>query len=281
MSTLILGATGQLGRLLLADLRKRGVEASAITAAGRNQDVLSALAAEGYRTATVELSDAQQVAAAVDGHDRVVLISGLDPDRVQQHRNVVDAARAAGVQHLVYSSGIRADDPSWMLGADHRATEDAIKDAGLTYTFLRNGWYIENYLTSLASARESGVFAAAVGEARVAAAGRRDYAEALGAVIAGQGHEGRTYTLAGDQDFTYADIAAAMGEVLGRPVVYQAIAPAQYPQILVAAGMDEQTAGFLTALDQNIAAGVLAHAGDDLSRLIGHPTMSLVEGLRQ
>jgi NAD(P)H dehydrogenase (quinone) len=75
-----------------------------------------------------------------------VLIFGKDPDRLQQHHNVIDAATAAGVRHLYYTSGIRADDPGFALGADHNATEDSIIDSGLRYTILRNGWYIEKYI---------------------------------------------------------------------------------------------------------------------------------------
>jgi NAD(P)H dehydrogenase (quinone) len=281
MSILVLGATGHLGRLLLTELRKTGVDPAEITGTGRNQEVLAKLAADGYRTAAVELSDAGQVAQAVAGHDRVVLISGMEPTRLQQHRTVVDAAKAAMVKHFYYTSGIRADDPAFVLGADHKATEDAVKDAGLTYTILRNGWYIENYIPALKVAAQTGLLTAAVGDARVAAAGRRDYAEALASVVTTKGHGNRTYTLAGTQDFTYSDIAAAMADVLGTPVKYQPLAAAEYQDLLVGSGMDQATAGFLAGLDGNIADGILAHAGDDLTRLIGHPTMTLVEGLRQ
>jgi NAD(P)H dehydrogenase (quinone) len=280
MSVLVLGATGKLGRLLLPALQKAGLSATDITAAGRNKTVLDTLATEGYRTVQVELSDAGQVSAAVAGHDQVVLISGGEPTRLQQHRTVIDAAKTAGVRHVYYTSGLRVDDPSFALGADHKATEDAITTSGLTWTILRNGWYIENYIQAMHGATQSGVFVAAVGEGRVAPAGRRDFAEALAAVVTGSGHDNRTYDLSGDRDYTYADLAAAMTEVLGTPVSYQAVSAEQYRTILTGAGLDEGTAGFLAALDGNLGAGVMAYAGDDLSRLIGHPTMSLTDGLR-
>ncbi|WP_433360346.1 NAD(P)H-binding protein [Actinoplanes sp. CA-142083] len=122
MSVLVIGATGALGRLLLPELLKTGLPAADITAAGRNQDVLDALAADGYRTARVDLDDPGQISAAVAGHEQVVLISGQDPHRLQQHKAVVDAAKAAGARHLYYTSGVRCDDPSFALGADHKAT---------------------------------------------------------------------------------------------------------------------------------------------------------------
>ena len=281
MTILVLGATGHLGRLLLPELRKAGVDPAEITGAGRNQEVLAELADDGYRTATVKMSDAGQVARAVTGHDRVVLISGMDPTRLQQHRSVVEAAKAAQVKHFSYTSGIRADDPAFLLGADHKATEDAIRDAGLTHTILRNGWYIENYIPAMKVAAQTGILTAAVGDATVAAAGRRDYAEALASVVTTDGHDNRTYTLTGERDFTYDEIAAAMADVLGTPVKYRSPTADEYRDLLVGSGMDAATTGFLIGLDGNIADGILAHAGDDLTRLIGHPTMTLAEGLRQ
>jgi NAD(P)H dehydrogenase (quinone) len=281
MSIIVFGGTGELGGLLLPELRKGGRPAGDITAAGRNQYILEALDADGYRTARVELGNPGQVRDAVAGHDQVVLISGKDPDRVRQHRHVIEAATAAGVQHLYYTSGIRADDPGFALGADHKATEDLIKKSGLRYTILRNGWYIENYAAAMNGAAQTGVFAAAVGDAAVAPAGRRDFAQGLAAVISTGGHDDRTYHLTGERDYTYHDLANAMTEVLGTPVTYQPVPAEQYRTMLIGAGLDEATAGFLTALDQSISTGVLGYAGDDLTRLIGHPTMSLTEGLRQ
>jgi NAD(P)H dehydrogenase (quinone) len=281
MSVLVLGATGALGRLLVPELQKAGLPAAGITAAGRNADVLDALAAHGYRTARVDLDDAGQISVAVTGHDQVVLISGKDPHRLQQHKAVIDAAKTAGVRHFYYTSGVRSDDPTFALGADHKATEDYLKDSGLTYTILRNGWYIENYLTAMQQAANSGVFMAAVGDGKVAPAGRRDFAEALAVVITSSGHDDRTYSLTSDTDYTYTDLAAAMSEVTGKPVTYQPVSPEQYQGILTGAGLDEGTAAFLAALDQNMGAGIMASTGDDLVRLIGRPTMSLTEGLRQ
>ena len=130
-------------------------------------------------------------------------------------------------------------------------------------------------------AAQTGVYMAAVGDGTVAPAGRRDLADALAAVVTTDGHENRTYSLTGDTDVTYAELAAAMTEVLGTPVTYQPVSPEQYQAILTGAGLDEGTAGFLAALDQSLGAGIMASTGVDLVRLIGHPTMSLAEGLRQ
>ncbi|WP_432981907.1 NAD(P)H-binding protein [Dactylosporangium sp. CA-233914] len=281
MSLLVFGATGALGRLVLPELRKRGVAAADITAAGRNQQVLEALAIDGYRTIRVDLDDADQTRAAIAGHDQVVLVSGNEPQRLQQHRAVIDAAKTAGVRYFFYTSGVRVDDPSFVLGGDHIATEEAIKQSGLRYTILRNGYYIENYIGAMQGAAQTGVLTAAVGDGHVAPAGRRDLAEALAVVVTTDEHDDKTYSLTGDTNYTYADLADAMAEVLGEPVQYQPVNAEQYQTILTDAGHDERTAVFLAALDGNLGAGIMAHAGDDLTRLIGRPTMSLTEGLSQ
>lgn len=149
----------------------------------------------------------------------------------------------------------------------------------MPYTILRNTWYIENYLQSLAGPRFTGVLAAAAGAAVVAAASRKDLAEALAVVVTTNGHDNVTYSLSGDTDFTYADIAEAMSVVLERDVTYQPVTPEELREMLVKTGMDGELASFLVSLDETIAAGVFARVGDDLSRLIGRPTTGLVEGL--
>jgi len=279
-SILVFGATGALGGHLLDALVARGVDPATITAAGRNEARLEALASAGFRTAIVNLSDVARVSEVVAQHAEVVLISGGDPDRVEQHRTVIDAAKAAGVRHVYYTSGVRADDERFAINADHRATEEILVASGVTYTILRNTWYIENFAQSLAGPRHTGVFAAAAGNATVAAASRKDLAEAIAVVVTTDGHDNATYSLSGDTDFTYDDIAAAMAVVLDRDVTYQPTPADALREIYEHSGMDARLAGFLVGLDEMIGAGVFARAGDDLSRLLGRPTTGLVEGLR-
>jgi NAD(P)H dehydrogenase (quinone) len=149
----------------------------------------------------------------------------------------------------------------------------------VTYTILRNTWYIENYIQALACPRLTGVLAAATGDAVVAAAGRKDLAEALATVVTTEGHGNVTYSLSGDTNFTYTDIAEAMSVVLKREVTYRPVTPEELQVGLINSGMDGELASFLVSLDETIAAGVFARVGDDLSRLLGRPATGLVEGL--
>ncbi len=286
--TLVFGATGSLGRHVLNELVARGTAPETITTVGRDATRLAELAEAGFGTAALDLSDAAGVADLVSHHCKahpgihsdIVLISGSDPDRLAQHLSVTEAAKNADAPHVYYTSGVRADDQS-EINADHKATEDALTASGITYTILRNTWYIENYLQAMARARHTGVLAAAVGNAVVAAASRKDLAQALAPVVTTNGHDNVTYSLSGDTDFTYADIAEAMSVALAHDVTYLPVSPHELRAQLTGAGMDEGLAGFLASLDETIATGTFSRVGDDLSRLIGRPTTGLVEGLTE
>jgi NAD(P)H dehydrogenase (quinone) len=225
--------------------------------------------------------DPASLQAALAGVDRLLLISSSEVGhRVQQHQNVIEAAKAAGVQFIAYTSAPLAATTSLILAPDHKATEELLFSSGMDFTILRNNWYTENYLQQLNTARQTGKVVAAAGQGKVASASRADYAAGATAVLLGSGHVGRIYELGGDYAWTYDDLAAAIGEVIGEPVIYEPVDGATLVEILQSVGLDEGTAGFVAALDANIAAGALAEVTHDLSHLIGRPTTPLVEGLR-
>lgn len=280
MTLLVTAATGHLGRLAIDALRDRGVAASDIVAGVRTPAKADDLAARGIRVVELDYSRPETLAPALEGVTRVLLISGTDADRVAGHRNVIAAARQAGVERLVYTSAPRVDEIDYALGADHLATERAIADAGLDATILRNNWYTENYLDAVSRAVETGVIVAAVGDARVASASRRDYAEAAAVALTSEEFRGQTLELGGDVAWTYHDLAAAAGEVLGREVAYQEVSLADLTAGLQQAGLDAGTAAFVAGIDDAIARGALAQTDGTLSRVIGRPTTPLVEGLR-
>lgn len=281
MTTLVTAASGRLGRLIVESLLARGVAAADIVAGSRSLDKIADLADRGVRTAVVDYDAPDTLAAAFAGIDRVVLVSGSEVgQRLAQHQAVIDAAVAAGVGGLVYTSLFHATTSPLPLAAEHVATEQALAASGLRYTILRNNWYIENYAADVARAAESGVIAAAVADGKVAAAARADYAEAAAVVAIDDAYLGRVLELAGDVAFGYADLAAAASEIHGRDVTYVALSESHLLETLRGAGLDEGTAGFVAALDAGIAAGALDSTDHTLSQLIGRPTTPLVEGLR-
>lgn len=281
MTILVTGASGHLGRHVVDSLLSRGVAASDIVAGVRTPSKAAPLADLGVQLATLDYLDADSVANALDGVDTVLLISGSDVgQRFAGHKNVIDAAEKAGVTKFVYTSAPKATTFDYALGAEHRATEQALAASTLPAVVLRNNWYTENYTQDVLGAAESGVIAAAVGDAKVASASRKDYADAAAVVLTEDGHVGRTYELAGDTSWTYAELAATASEILGREVTYTSLTAEQRQQALEGFGLPAEVAGFVTGIDTAIAGGVLADTDGTLSTLIGRPTTPLVEGLR-
>jgi NAD(P)H dehydrogenase (quinone) len=281
MTIVVTGATGQLGRLAIESLLARGVAASDILAAGRSAEKLAPLADLGVRTARIDFTDPASLEAAFAGADSLLLVSASEPgQRVAQHANAIDAAKAVGVGHVVYTSAPRADTTELVLAPEHKATEELLVASGLPVTILRNNWYTENYAGTFAQARETGRVVGNTGEGRVASATRADYADAAAVVLTTDGHAGATYELGGDTAWNFHELAAVFAEVLGRDVVYAPVSAEEHRAQLLAAGLDEGTAGFVVALDANIAAGTLAEVTGDLSRLIGRPTTPLIDAVR-
>lgn len=280
MSIVVTGATGHLGRLVVDRLLARGVAAEQVVAGGRRVETLDDLAARGVRTVRLDYDDPATVDAALGEGDTLLLVSGSEVGRrVAQHTAVVDAAVRAGVRRLVYTSVLGGDTPL-VLAPEHVATEAAIRDSGLTATILRHGWYTENYVPVLRQAAQTGEVVASVGDGRVASAPRADFAEAAAVVLTEDGHDGATYELSGDHAWTHDELAAVIGELVGRPVTHRRVPPEEHLAILQEAGLDDATARFLVTMDANIRDGLLAATTGELSRLIGRPTTPLADALR-
>ncbi|NYH54840.1 NAD(P)H dehydrogenase (quinone) [Nocardiopsis arvandica] len=281
-SVVVTGATGHLGRLVVEDLLAKGHPAERITATGRDTGGLTALAGRGVRTARADFGDPASLGDAFEGADTLLLVSGSEVGkRVDQHRNAIEAAGAAGVGHVVYTSAPKAADTTLVLAPEHKATEEVLTASGLAYTVLRNGWYNENFAQQLDQARETGSFVGSAGEGRVASASRQDLAEAASAVLRDpKAHAGAVHELSGDTAWTHAELAAVLGELLGREVLYRDLTTEEHVAALTAAGLDEGTARFVAALDANIRDGELSMTTGELSRLIGRPTTPVAETLR-
>ena len=280
MSLVITGATGQLGRLVVDSLLARGTAASDIVATGRNVAKLDDLAARGVAVAELDYTRPETVAAVVEPGDTLLLVSGSEVgQRTAQHTTVIEAAKAAGVARIVYTSAPAATTSALVLAPEHKATEEALVASGVPFTILRNGWYTENYAGEIEKGRDTGAILASVGDGRVASASRKDYADAAAAVLVGEGHEGAVYELSGDTSWDFDELAAAIGTIVGREVVYTRLSPDEHAALLTSFGLDDATVGFVVALDGNIRDGLLGVTTGDLGRLIGRPTTPLAEGL--
>ncbi|AUI52071.1 SDR family oxidoreductase [Arthrobacter crystallopoietes] len=276
----VTGATGELGALVIDALLEREIEAAAIVAVVRNTAKAAGLQERGVTVREGDYDKPETLASALAGVDTLMFISGSEVgQRVRQHGNVVEAARAAGVQRIAYTSVLRADTSDLALAPEHKATEALIRESGIPFTLLRNGWYIENYTGQLGQYLQAGAVIGAAGDARIAAATRADFAEAAAVVLTGEGHENAVYELGGTP-FAMVEFASAVSEVTSRSIGYRNVTLDEYKQGLLAAGLDEGMAGFLAALEANTAAGDLDTESEDLAKLIGRPSTPLTEAVR-
>lgn len=279
MSLVVTGATGQLGRLVVASLLSKGVAADRIVALGRDDERLAELAALGVTARKVDYSDARAVADAIVDAERVLLISGNEVgQRLSQHQNVIDAAKTVGVDLLAYTSVAHADTSGIMLAEEHRATEEAIVASGLPHAFLRNSWYIENYTSQLATYLEHGTILGAAGDGQVSAATRADFAEAAAAVLLTEQPKA-VYELGG-AGVSMTDIAETVSDVTGVEVSYTNVPGDELIKVLVNAGVPEQYAAILADADRGLGRGELYVEPTDLEDLLGRPATSLADGLR-
>ena len=276
----ITGATGQLGHLVLQNLLKT-TAASQIVAIVRNPAKAEALSQQGIVVRQADYTDEAAFTAALQGVDKLLLISSSEVgQRTPQHRNVIHAAKAAGVKFIAYTSLLHADKSPLGLHVEHVETEKMLADSGIPYALLRNGWYTENYLASAPPARDHGVFIGAAGDGKIASATRADYAEAAARVIAEEGHAGKVYELAGDEAWTLSELAAALSKQSGKNVVYQNLSEADFAAALKSVGLPAGLADMLADSDVGAAKGGLFDDSRTLSALIGRPTTPLAESIK-
>ncbi|MCW2308343.1 SDR family oxidoreductase [Rhodobium gokarnense] len=276
----VTGASGQLGRLVIAELLKK-VPPQEIVAAVRTPEKVSDLAQKGVAVRVADYDRPDTLATAFAGADKVLLISGSEVGkRAPQHRAVIAAAKAGGVGLLAYTSLLHADTSPLGLGVEHRETEAALAASGVPHVILRNGWYTENYAASIPPALAHGVFLGAAGEGRIASAARADYAAAAAAVLTSDGHAGKVYELAGDDSYTLAEFTAAIARLSGKEVAYNNLPEADFKAALLGAGLPEPVAGLLADSDAGAAKGALFDDSGTLSGLIGRPTTPYQEVIK-
>lgn len=277
----VTGANGQLGRLVLAELQRLAPSARRIGLV-RDLDTAQDVRAFGVELRKADYDAPETLASALAGVDKLLLISSSEVgQRVAQHRNVIAAAKAAGVRLLAYTSILHADTSPLTLALEHRATEAEIRASGIPFVLLRNGWYTENYTVGAADSVQNGVVIGGAGDGRLSLATRADYAAAAATVLAGDPaiHAGTVHELAGDEGCTLSDYAAELARQSGKPVVYRNLAEAEYREALKGFGLPTPLAAIIADSDAKTASGALHDSGRALSRLIGRPTTPLKDAV--
>ncbi|TIO78819.1 MAG: SDR family oxidoreductase [Mesorhizobium sp.] len=271
----VTGATGQLGRLVIEALLKT-IPADRIVAAVRNPAKANDLAERGVIVREADYSRPDTLRSALAGVEKLLLISSTEVmGRLPRHRAVIDAARAASVSLIAYTSMLHADTSPATLAIEHRQTEEVIAASGLPAVILRNGWYTENHLMALPAALEHGAFVGAAKDGRFSSAARQDYAEAAAAVLTASDQAGKTYELAADHAFTFAELAMEVSRQSGKTIIYNDLSEADYRDVLTGAGLPADLAALLADADAAASRGALFDDGGALGRLIGRPTTSM------
>jgi NAD(P)H dehydrogenase (quinone) len=273
MTIAITGATGKLGRLIVNKLKAR-TQAAEIIALARTPGKAADL---GVQVRQADYSQPDTVERALAGVETLLLVSSNEiGQRAVQHRNVIEAARKAGVQWIVYTSLLHAETSAIKsLAGEHLVTEADLKASGVPFTILRNGWYTENYTASIPGAIAGGAFIGCAKDAKISSAARADYAEAAVAVLTSDGHQGKTYELAGDQAYTLNDLAAEISRQTGKTIPYKNLSESEYAAALAGFGLAAPVAQAYASFDAGAAQGALFDDGHRLSQLIGRPTTPL------
>jgi NAD(P)H dehydrogenase (quinone) len=272
MKTGVTGATGHLGRLVIEKLKER-ISSGNIVALARSPQKAAEL---GVEAREFDYNKPDNLANALKGIDNLLLISANEfGERIRQHKNVIEAAKKAGVKWIVYTSILHADTSTISLAGEHFATEKALKESGIQYTLLRNSWYTENYTGSVKGAVAGGAFLGSAGNGKISSAVRADFAEAAAVVITGQNHQGKIYELAGDQDYTLADLAAEISRQTGKDIPYRNLPENEYAGILTSFGLPEGIAHAIAGWDVSASRGDLFDNSHQLSKLTGKPTTPL------
>jgi NAD(P)H dehydrogenase (quinone) len=273
----VTGASGQLGRLVIESLLDQDVSPADVVAVVRTPSKAAGLRQRGIEIRVADYAQPETLSQAFAGVDRVLLVSSSEAgSRLAHHTNVIEAARRAGASRIAYTSMLNADDTTNPLAGEHRDTEQLLRQAGVPFTLLRNGWYTENYTDQLSRYLTSGHVLGAAGNGRISAATRRDYAIAAAVSIGQDGDGDRTYELGGPA-FDLTQLAQIISELTGTQVVYRDLTVDQYADALRRAGLDRPTARFVAALDASIANGDLETHGDDLVQLIGRPATPVTD----
>ncbi|KWX70937.1 NmrA family transcriptional regulator [Paenibacillus riograndensis] len=264
MTIMITGATGQLGSLIIENLLAE-LPDNTIIAGVRNMDTATHFKDKGVVVRCADYDRPETLQDAFAGVNKLLLISSSHSDdavRLTQHTNVIDAAKAAGVAHILYTGFAFPQAGNKGTSSVHGLTEQAILDSGMEYTILRNGLYIDFVgVLGLNEAIRSGVLATQPGDWQFNAVTRRDLARATAKVLAGSGHEHRIYELAAAQTWTLAGLAEVLTELAGKPVIHTADASVQH-----------WIYHFLNSIDTK-------STSNDLEHLMGQPVTSLKESI--
>ena len=279
---LITGATGQLGKATIAHLLK-DMKPGNIVALARDANKADFLKEKSIEVRVGDFDDTVSLDRAMQGIGKLLLISSSELQRrFQQHKNVVDAAKKAGVKHIVYTSVSMKDvntSAIKFLMESHFQTEDYIKESGMNYTFLRNSLYAETIPMFVGeNVLKTGIYLPA-GNGEVSFAHRGEMGEATAKVLS-TGHENKTYSLTNVETYSYRNVAQILSEISGKEISYFSPEVEDYTKTLSNAGVPKEYIGVFSGFALAIARGEFNMVSHDLESLLGRKPASLKEYLK-
>lgn len=278
MKYAVTAATGNFGQTAVKELNQL-VGAENVVVIARNEEKAHKLFPNNdFREGNYD--DKTSMIEAFKGIDKVLFVSsqpGGPVDRATAQKNVVDALKEDGVEFVVYTSFPHAQTSTSALASDHRATENAIKDAGIAHAFLRNNWYLQNemgFIQNGAANRDALYWA----NNRAGWALESDYAEAAAKVLVNDNPQ-EVYELAGES-LTYDELGQAVKEATGNDFAIKQVSSDEYAKSLENAGLDQGTAALFTSFQEPINDGSLAEETDDLAKALGRPVIPIVDAIK-
>lgn len=282
---LVTGATGHLGNAAIQSLLEKGVPANKITALVRDENKAIKLKNQGILIQIGDYNDYDSLKEALRGVDKLFMISSNDvaADTVLQHKNVINAAKEDGVQHIVYISQEIKDDEATAIPfviQVHRATTEYIKETGIAFTIFNDTLYADSIGKFAGEAfLENGIFFPA-GDGKVPFVPRTDIGEAAAVVLTTSGHENKTYAITGNDAYSFEDIAGYLTEITGNKVIYLKPDLNTYTEAIGMAGVPKEVVGFLSAFSTAIRNGEFDTRRSDLEHLLGRKPTELKEFLK-
>lgn len=280
MKIALTGATGQFGSIVIESLL-RLVPASDLIVSVRNPEKASDLKARGVEVRHGDFDKPETLDTAFAGVDRLLLVSadGDNETRIRQHKAAVDAAARAGVSFIAYTSVGQAEKSELFLAEVHRITEEAIRETGIPYSFLRNNWYVENEIGSIQGALADAPWVTSAGTGKVGWATRSDYAQAAAIVLTGEGHDNTVYELSG-KPLTQEELTKIISSVISKEIKVMQVDDETYASIMSKVGVPEAALPIVVAIQQGIREGWLDIESGDLEKLLKRPATPLADAIR-
>jgi len=282
---LVTGATGHFGNAAIHFLLEKGVKASQISALVRNEKSAEDFNKQGVGVVIGDYDNYASLISAFKGVDKLLFVSGSDiSKRLSQHQNVINAAKEAGVKHLIYTSFQRKDEtetsPLWIVAQSHIQTEKWLKESGIEYTILRNNLYMD-FLPGFIGEKvlETGVIYVPAESGRISAVLRSEMAEAAASILVTAGHEGKEYNFTNTEAVSYQEIAEAISAVSGKTISYISPSAEDYQKTLSSYGVPAEVVGIFSSFAVAQAKGELDVVSSDLEKLLGRKPLSVIHFL--